>query len=596
MESFPIEAEDHTPSLADDPALGLSHRAKLEILFAVLLALFLGALDQTIVGVALPTIVRDLGGAELYNWVVIAYLLTSTITVPFYGKLSDLYGRKPMLMIGVTIFLIGSALSGLSQDMTQLILFRGIQGIGAGALFPISLAVIGDLFTPQERGKYQGLFGATFGIASLVGPALGGYITDNLSWHWIFYVNIPIGIVSLVVLGRLLPTVKRPNASRNLDYLGAAVFTVAVSALLVGLSNKGFIDTATGKLHEWTDPMVGGLVLIGVVLGIVFVVIESRAKEPIVPLDLWRIRTYAASIISTILISFGFFGAIIFLPRWFQFVAGSSPTESGYQSLPLLAGLIVSSIAGGLIVSRTGRYKIVVLAGLALMAVGLWAMTHLHADTDLLVLYAWMFVTGLGIGPTLSVFTIIVQNAVPFRQLGVATSNLTFFRQIGGSIGLAITGTIFATTLTDEIPKQMVAGGVPKPLVDQFAAGGTAALDRLAAGGPGLGDQILAAVPEQFRAVVEPLIGAIVHAIYEAFTIAVTQAIWVGVIMTVLAFVVALALKEIPLRAHHGEAPAPTSPGSSATSADADGAPAGGAPGPGHPDGARPLTGVPTPD
>ena len=553
MESFPLEAEDHTPSLADDPALGLSHRAKLEILGAVLLALFLGALDQTIVGTALPRIVTDLGGNELYNWVVTIYLLTSTITVPFYGKLSDLYGRKPMLMIGVTIFLVGSALCGLAQDMTQLILFRGIQGIGAGALFPISLAVIGDLFTPQERGKYQGLFGAVFGLSALIGPALGGFITDNFGWHWIFYVNIPIGIVSLAVLARLLPTVKRPDASRNLDYLGAAVFTVAISSLLIGLSNKAFTDPATGRLHEWTDPVVGGLILLGIGLSLVFLVIESRAKEPIVPLDLWRIRTYSASIISTMLVSFGFFGAIIFLPRWFQFVAGSSATESGYQTLPLLGGLILSSIVGGIVVSRPGRYKIVILIGLALMTVGLWAMTNLHADTELPVLWLWMFITGLGIGPTLSVFTIVVQNAVPFRQLGVATSNLTFFRQIGGSIGLAITGTVFGTTLTTEIPKQMAAGGVPQPLVDQFANAGTGALDDLVGVGQDLGAQILATIPEQFRAAVEPFIDAIVHAIYEGFTIAITQAFWVGVITTIGAFVVALAIKEIPLRAHHGD-------------------------------------------
>ena len=575
MESFPIDAEDHTPSLADDPALGLSHRAKLEILGAVLLALFLGALDQTIVGTALPRIVTDLGGNELYNWVVTIYLLTSTITVPFYGKLSDLYGRKPMMMIGVGIFLLGSALSGLAQDMTQLIAFRGIQGIGAGALFPISLAVIGDLFTPQERGKYQGLFGAVFGLSSLVGPALGGFITDNFGWHWIFYVNIPIGIVSLVVLARLLPTVKRPDASRNLDYAGAAVFTVAISSLLIGLSNKAFTDPGTGRLHEWTDPMVGGLILAGLALSVVFLVIESRAKEPIVPLDLWRIRTYSASILSTLLISFGFFGAIIFLPRWFQFVAGSSATESGYQTLPLLGGLIVSSILGGLIVSRTGRYKIVILSGLALMAVGIWLMTNLHADTELPVLWAWMFITGLGIGPTLSVFTIVVQNAVPFRQLGVATSNLTFFRQIGGSIGLAITGTVFGTTLTTEIPKQMAAGGVPQQLVDQFANADTSAFDDLVGVGQDLGAQILTNVPEQFRPLVEPFIDAIVFAIHEGFTVAVTQALWVGVITTIGAFVIALAIKEIPLRAHHGDhAPAAGGDGTPGTAARLTGAPA----------------------
>jgi EmrB/QacA subfamily drug resistance transporter len=556
MEALPSEPNASTPSLADDPALGLSQRAKLEILGAVLLALFLGALDQTIVGVALPTIATELHGNELYNWAVTIYLLTSTITVPFYGKLSDLYGRKPLLILGVSLFLLGSALSGLAQDMVQLIAFRGVQGLGAGALFPISLAVIGDLFTPKERGKYQGLFGAVFGLSSLLGPALGGFITDNFGWHWIFYVNIPIGIVSLIVIARLLPTHRVPNASRNLDYLGAAVFTVAISSLLIGLSNKAFTDPATGRLHEWTDPVVGGLIAVGVALSIVFLAIEARAKEPIVPLDLWRIRTYSASIVSTVLISFGFFGAIIFLPRWFQFVAGSSATESGYQTLPLLAGLIISSIVAGLIVSRTGRYKIVILTGLGLMTIGIFLMTGLHADTELPVLWVWMFITGLGIGPTLSVFTIVVQNAVPFRQLGVATSNLTFFRQIGGSVGLAITGTIFGTSLTQEIPRQMTAAGVPQPMVDQFAAAGTDGLETLIGVGQDLGSAILAAVPEQFRAMVEPLIPTIVSAIHEGFTIAITDAFFVGVVTTVLAFVAALALKEIPLRTHTGEAPA----------------------------------------
>lgn len=561
MEGFPVESAERTPSLAEDPALGLSHRAKLEILGAVLLALFLGALDQTIVGTALPKIVTQLGGNEVYNWVFTIYLLTSTITVPFYGKLSDLYGRKPLLMLGVTIFLVGSALSGLSQDITQLILFRGIQGIGAGALFPISLAVIGDLFTPQERGKYQGLFGAVFGLSSLVGPALGGYITDTISWHWIFYVNIPIGIISLIVLARLLPTVKRPDATRDLDYAGAAVFTVAISSLLLGLSNKGFTNAATGQLHDWTDPVVGGLILVGVALSAVFLIIESRAKEPIVPLDLWRIRTYSASIGATMLISFGFFGAIVFLPRWFQFVNGSSATESGYQVLPLLAGLIISSIIAGVLVSRTGRYKIIVLTGLAFMTLGLYLMTGLHADTDLPTLWLWMFITGLGIGPTLSVFTIIVQNAVPFRQLGVATSNLTFFRQIGGSIGLAITGTVFGTALGEQIPLQMQKAEVPQPIITQFAATGSSGLDRLVGVGQDLGTQILAAVPEQFRALVEPYIGAIVGAIHEGFTIAITQAFWIGVIATVGAFLVSFGLKEIPLRTHLGEAPGPAAEG-----------------------------------
>jgi EmrB/QacA subfamily drug resistance transporter len=583
MESFPAEAGTRAPTLAEDPALGLSQRSKLEILGAVLLALFLGVLDQTITGPALPTIVTDLGGNEYYNWVVTIYLLTSTITVPFYGKLSDLYGRKPMLMIGVTIFLIGSALSGLSQDMAQLLLFRGIQGVGAGSLFPIALAVIGDLFSPQERGKYQGLFGAVFGVSFIIGPFLGGLLTENVGWHWIFYVNIPIGIVSLIVLARLLPTVKRPDATRNLDLLGAGVFTVAVTALLIGLTNK--------QSGDWTDPAVGGLLLMSAALGALFVWVETRAKEPIIPMGMFRNRTYAASILSTFLVSFGFFGAIIFLPRWFQFVNGSSPTESGYQILPLMIGLIGSSIVSGILVSRTGRYKALILGALAMMTVGIVLMTQLRADTDIPTLWLWMFVAGLGIGPTLSVFTIVVQNSVPFSQLGVATSNLTFFRQIGGSVGLAVTGTIFGSRLIEEIPVQLTAAGLPPQAVDQFANAGTGALDNLVGVGEagGLGAQILNLVPEAMRATVEPLIPTIVGGIHGAFSIAVSTTFQVGVVTTILAFLAALAVKELPLRQRAGaEAAASATPGPDGVPARADG----GAPAPTAPR----LSGSPSTD
>src|SRR4051812_27620304 len=299
MEAFPANAgEQYVPSLDDDPALGLSHRAKMEILFAVMLGLFLGALDQTIVGPALPTIVTQLSGNEYYVWAVTIYLLTSTISVPFWGKLSDLYGRKPMFMIGIVIFLIGSALSGLSQNMEMLIVFRGIQGIGAGALFPVALAIIGDMFTPQERGKYQGLFGAVFGIAFIVGPLVGGFLTEQVSWHWIFYVNIPIGIVSLIVIQRILPTVKTARATKNFDILGGVIFTVAISFLLIGLTNK--------QTGDWSDPTVGGFILIGIIGSVIFALVESRAKEPIVPLDLWKSRAYSASMVSVFFAAFAF--------------------------------------------------------------------------------------------------------------------------------------------------------------------------------------------------------------------------------------------------------------------------------------------------
>jgi EmrB/QacA subfamily drug resistance transporter len=558
MESFPVEFDGaDVPTLQDDPALGLSHRAKLEILGAVLLGLFLTALDQTIVGTALPKIVTQLNGNDLYTWVVTIYLLTSTITVPFYGKLSDLYGRRPMLMIGITLFLGGSALSGLSQTMWQLILFRGIQGLGAGALFPISLAVIGDLFTPAERGKYQGLFGAVFGISFLIGPGLGGFLTDNVSWHWIFYVNIPIGLVSLAVIWRLLPTIKRTGASRNLDYLGALVFTVAIGFLLVGLTNK-----TTG---DWTEITVGGFIAIGLALGAVFVFIESRATEPIVPLDLWRNRTYVASIVATFLMAFGFFGAIIFLPRWFQVVRHESATVSGYLLFPMLIGLIGSSIVSGYLVSRTGKYKAIVLSGLVAMSVGILLMTQLKADTSYPALFAWMFIAGVGIGPAMSVFTIIVQNAVPFAKLGVATSNLTFFRQIGGSVGLAIAGTVFGQALTDTLPSQTnkvfsaMAAQAPAAAQGQIAqfqamfnsaiqSGQGIDLQNQTGVGQSFGEAILHQVPATFQAAIQPFVPQFDQAFDNAMSLAIANTFWIAVVTSALAFVAAIAMHELPLR------------------------------------------------
>jgi EmrB/QacA subfamily drug resistance transporter len=557
MEGAPYEGSAVT--VAEDPALGLDRRAKIEILIAILLALFLGALDQTIVGTALPKIVTELGGNDYYTWVVTIYLLTSTITVPFYGKLSDIYGRRPLLMIGVSLFLVGSALSGLSQNMFQLILFRGIQGIGAGALFPIALAVIGDLFTPAERGKYQGLFGAVFGISFIVGPALGGFLTDNVSWHWVFYVNLPVGLVSLYIIWHLLPTIKRAGASRTFDFLGAGVFTVGISFLLVGLTNK--------LSNDWSSFFVGGFIAIGLALTALFLVIESRAKEAIVPLDLWRIRTYAASMLATFFVSFGFFGAIIFLPRFFQVVRGDSATASGYEIFPLLIGLIGSSIVGGLIVSRTGRYKVLIITGLVIMTVGITLMTQLRADTSLPVFWLWMFITGVGIGPTLSVFTIVVQNAVPFNKLGVATSNLTFFRQIGGSVGLAISGTAFGQALRDTLPSQVgpvfgqIKAAAPPAFqaqFDQFQASGATGLDlnNLTGVGQSFGtavmDFIAKSVPAEAQAGVKqlfaPFIGQLDAAFHQAFALAIGQTFVLAVGACVVAVLFALVMKDIPLR------------------------------------------------
>jgi EmrB/QacA subfamily drug resistance transporter len=545
METFPVSDEDVVPTLEEDPALGLSHREKMEILFAVMLGLFLGALDQTIVGPALPTIATDLNGNELYVWAITIYLLTSTISVPFWGKLSDLYGRKPIFMIGITIFLIGSALSGLSQNMAMLIVFRGIQGVGAGALFPVALAIIGDMFTPQERGKYQGLFGAVFGIAFILGPLIGGFLTEQVSWHWIFYVNIPIGIVSLVVIQRLLPNVKDSRASRNFDILGGAIFTVAITFLLLGLTNKGLTDSVTHQLNEWTAPTVGGFILIGLIGIVLFVLAEARAKEPIVPLHLFRIRTYSSSMVATFFASFAFFGAIVFLPRWFQVVQGFSPTDSGLAALPLVVGLIFSSIASGLFVSRTGHYKWLTVGAIVLMGFATFLMTNLTADTPLPVVWFWMFLAGLGVGPTFAVFTIIVQNAVPFHELGVATSNLTFFRQIGGSVSLAIVGTVFAQSFSEQLGPQMTAAGVPPDVVAGFgqaAASGQVDFNQLTGVGD-VGAAIAAAFPD-----LTPFVAQIVAGIHEAFSLAVAQTFWIGVAAAIVAAIAAATMHEHALR------------------------------------------------
>lgn len=537
------------PGLAGHPAIELSRRARFEVLGAILLALLLGALDQTIVGTALPRIVTDLRGNELYTWVVTIYLLTSTISVPFYGKLSDHYGRKPLLLFGITVFLVGSALSGLAQTMEQLILFRGIQGIGAGSLFPISLAVIGDLFTPAERGKYQGLFGAVFGLSALVGPALGGFITDTFSWHWIFYINIPLGIISLAVVARVLPAVRRPHGRLDLDVVGGAIFIAGMIPFLVGLTNA--------QTGSWSDPQVGGFIGVGLALLAVFLVIEARARAPIVPLDLWRDRTYAGSIVASFFASFGFFAAIIFLPRYYQVVLDESATASGYALIPLLVGVIGSSILSGQIVARTGRYKGLLLGALTLLGIGSFLFTNLAADTPTTTIWLWQVLLGIGIGPTLAVFTIVIQNAVPFTRLGVATSNLTFFRQIGGTVGLSIAGALFGTRLVELLPERLVANGVPGQLVDQVgASGGAFDLDTVVGAGIDLGAAILAGVPEALRPLVEPLIPAIVTSVDEAIATAIATVFWLGVGAAVVAFVAVLAIRELPLRTSFGPVPA----------------------------------------
>lgn len=527
-----------TPASAPAGA-DLSKRAKQGIILAIMLALFLGALDQTIVGTALPQIITDLSGANLYTWVVTIYLLSSTVTVPIYGKLSDMYGRKPLLLTGVGLFLIGSVLAGLSQNIEQLIIFRGIQGLGAGALFPIALATIGDLYSAKERGRYQGLFGAVFGLASLIGPALGGWLTDTFSWHLIFYVNLPIGLISIAIILIELPTIKG-RANQKVDFLGTLVFAAGIIPVLIGLTNV--------QTSAFATPEVAGLISLGLALLGLFLFIEAKVEEPIIPLDLFRNRTFAAAAAASFFASFGFFAAIIFLPRYFQTVLGETATNSGYATLPLLLGVIISSVAAGQLVARRGRYKSLILGAILLVAAASLLLTNIKADTDPWTLRLWMFLAGLGIGPTLSVFTIVVQNAVPFKFLGAATSNLTFFRQVGGSVGLALVGSYFGGQLATAIPTELATAAPAGAFTPFFAAiGGD--LAQLTNVGGQFDQTLIGLIPVQY-------LDAFFTAIKAGIANAIGSIFWISVVSSLVAFVAATLIEEIPLRGGAKGAPA----------------------------------------
>src|SRR5437899_6060191 len=469
-------------------------RTRTQIVVAVMLGLFLAALDQTVVGTALPRIVTDLHGNDIYTWAFTAYLLTATISGPIYGKLSDLFGRRPVLLFAVAVFLVGSLFAGFSREMWQLVGFRAVQGLGAGARFPVALAVIGDLFDAAERGKYQGLVGAVFGLSSLIGPAIGGVITDTVGWQWVFFVNLPVGAVVFAVIWRALPRGRPSAEAPRIDYLGATVLVAALVPILVGLTNK--------QSASWGDPSVGGLIALGLVIAAVFVWIESRAIDPIVPLELFRNRSFAISVIAMFMASIAFFAPIVFLPRWFQVVGGASATQSGYQILALLGGLILSAILSGQLVARTGRYKPLALGASVVLAIGLFLLSNLRADTPLPLLWSWMFVTGVGVGPIFSIFTLVVQGAVPPRQIGTATSSLTLFQQIGGSVGLAAAGTVFGARLLEEVPRQLAASSLPREIVDSFPSSGGILNPPTGVGD--LGQPPLASAPSATRAELAP--------------------------------------------------------------------------------------------
>ncbi|MCX5370278.1 MFS transporter [Streptomyces sp. NBC_00015] len=410
---------------------------------ALLLGMLLAALDQTIVSTALPTIVSELGGMEHLSWVVTAYLLASTAATPLWGKLGDQYGRKRLFQTAIVIFLIGSALCGMAQNMPQLIAFRALQGLGGGGLMVLSMAIVGDLVPPRDRGRYQGLFGAVFGATSVLGPLLGGVFTEHLSWRWVFYVNLPVGVVALAVIATVL-RIPRKSTKHVIDYLGTFLIA-AVATCLVLVASLG------GTTWDWASPQIVGLAVLGVLLAVAFVAAERRAAEPVLPLKLFRIRTFTLSAVISFIVGFAMFGAMTYLPTFLQVVQGVSPTLSGVHMLPMVAGLLLASTASGQIVSRTGRWKVFPVAGTGVTTLGLLLLHRLDEHSSTGAMSACFFVFGLGLGLVMQVLVLIVQNAVGYEDLGVATSGATFFRSIGASFGVAIFGTIFSGRLGDKL-------------------------------------------------------------------------------------------------------------------------------------------------
>jgi EmrB/QacA subfamily drug resistance transporter len=492
----------------------LTHRQILVIFSGLMLGMFLAALDQTIVATALPTIVGDLGGLEHLAWVVTAYLLAGTISTPIWGKLGDLFGRKRMFQLAIAIFLVGSVLSGLATSMLQLVAFRALQGLGGGALIVLAQAIIADVVSPRERGRYQGYFGALFASASVGGPLIGGFLTDHLSWRWVFYVNIPVGIAALLVTSAVLPASAVRSRAR-IDYKGAALLASAITCLVL-------MTTWGGTQYAWGSSTIIGLGLASAVLVGAFIAVERRAEEPMLPLTLFRSSVFSVSSGMSFVFGVAMFGCIAFLPLFLQIAGGATATSSGLLMLPLVLGMLSASITSGQIVTRTGRYRRLPTIGAGVAAVGLLLLSTMDAGTSRVTSGFFMVLVGAGLGFSMQVLVVATQNAVPVRDLGVATSSVNFFRSVGGSVGVALFGALFNSRLASTL------AGSP-----QLAS----------LSGQSLTPQAIEALPAGARA-----------SFVTGFAGAITDVFLIAVPVMLVAFGVSFLLRDVPLRAHSGDA------------------------------------------